>query len=355
MAVTPDGRTLVATTDGFVKVVQNGGIIATPALALSVLSGAGTDRGLMSIAVDPNFSSNGFVYLYYSKADTGGSTFSNRLSRFTMVGNTITPASETLIKAMPAESISASIFHMGGALGFGKDGKIYLGVGDQLLPSGLHISQDLGSAFGKLLRLNLDGTVPVDNPFVSTPGALPEIYAYGFRNPFSLKVDPITGRVLVNDVGEATWEEIDDLVAGANYGWNLAEGISGNPLFTNPLYEYGHNHVQPVCSGAIVGGAYSNSLGTGFAGDSYFFGDFCSGSIGSINLTGVASGTPFASNLGQIVALTAAPGGGMFYLTQSNGGQLVLISEVPEPVCSLAVATAMLLFMVQLKRNRRVG
>src|SRR5439155_13964111 len=100
-------------------------------------------------------------------------------------------------------------------------------------------AQNLSSMYGKILRLNPDGTVPADNPFVWLPGANPYIYAYGFRNPFRMTFTP-DGELLVGDVGEHGWEELDNVTAGGNYGWPLAEGACGICLFANPIYAYPH-------------------------------------------------------------------------------------------------------------------
>ena len=351
MAVTPDGRVLVSNTNGVVQVVQNGVLVATPAITLSVLTGPGTDRGLISIAVDPNFASNGFVYMFYQSLNPGGTTFDSRLSRFTMTGNTIAAGSETVLKDFGPESVSDNIFHMGGGLAFGADGKLYVGIGDQLTPSALNISQNLGSYFGKVLRLNPDGTIPSDNPFVSTPGALGEIYATGFRNPFSLSIQPGTNRVLVNDVGEGTWEEINDLFAGGNYGWNLSEGPDANPNTIDPFYAYAHDFSLPFCHGAIVGGTYSASLASGFSANSYFFADYCAGTIRGIGISSSPVSSPLASNLGRLVATAAAPGGGLYYLSRSNG-VLGVIEPVPEPASLLLVVSSLAYLGFRRKRTR---
>jgi glucose/arabinose dehydrogenase len=352
MAVTPDGRVLITTPSGSLRVVENGSMLAAPAITLNAYSGPGVEHGLMSIAVDPNFAVNNFVYMYYSKLDAGGSTFHYQLSRFTLSSNTIDPASETVIKSLSSAPVATSIFHGGGGLGFGSDGKIYLAVGDHFMPGASNVSQDLSSPFGKVLRFNPDGSTPSDNPFVGTSGALGDIYALGLRNPFTMQINPANGQTIINDVGEYTWEEANLLSAGANYGWNLAEGNSSNPLFSNALYQYAHDASLPVCAGAIVGGAFSESLNSAFADNSYFFGDFCAGWIRSVDVNNPVSAAPLATNLGFLVALAPAPGGGLYYLTQSGGGQLGLIDAVPEP--SYAIFSAVLLGGGLLLRRRPV-
>ncbi len=136
--------------------------------------------------------------------------------------------------------------HQGGAIHFGADRKLYIAIGDQTAGAP---SQRLDTLQGKLLRLNPDGSMPADNPFVATAkGKYRAIWALGLRNPFTFAVQGVTGRIYINDVGETRWEEIDEGVAGANYGWPRAEGPSTDVHFRPPIYSY------PVAS--IAGGAF---------------------------------------------------------------------------------------------------
>src|SRR5262249_30621294 len=140
--------------------------------------------------------------------------------------------------------------HSGGGLAFGPDGKLYVSIGDNSCCNTVDTTnaQSLATIYGKVLRLNPDGTAPADNPFVNTPGADPRIYALGFRNQFRLTFTP-DGQLLVADVGEGTWEEVNNVTAGANYGWPNAEGpcdgigvtnCATPSSFTNPIYAYLH-------------------------------------------------------------------------------------------------------------------
>src|SRR5262249_52114756 len=115
----------------------------------------------------------------------------------------------------------SQLLHVGGGLAFGPDGKLYLGVGDNGNPGGV---QDLGNPHGKILRLNKDGAIPTDNPFYGQTGKLGAIWAYGFRNPWRFQFDSVTGRLYTADVGDFTWEEVNRVVKGGNYGWPLNEG-----------------------------------------------------------------------------------------------------------------------------------
>jgi glucose/arabinose dehydrogenase len=133
-----------------------------------------------------------------------------------------------------------------GALHFGRDGRLYVAIGDQTAGTP---SQRLDTFQGKLLRINPDGTIPGDNPFVDAArGKYRAIWALGLRNPFTFAVQPGTGRIFVNDVGQDAWEEVDEAVAGANYGWPESEGATADPRFRGPIHAY------PAAS--IAGGAF---------------------------------------------------------------------------------------------------
>src|SRR5262249_39689748 len=159
----------------------------------------------------------------------------NRVSRFTLNGDVAVPGSEMVLIDLPDVT---SRIHNGGALKFGADGKLYVAVGNDNVFGN---SQDLTNPFGKMLRINADGSIPTDNPFFNqTTGVNRAIWAYGLRNPYTFDVQPGTGLLYINDVGEASFEEIDQGVAGANYGWPNSEGYTTNPLYTSPVYAYAH-------------------------------------------------------------------------------------------------------------------
>src|SRR5262249_36498820 len=147
------------------------------------------------------------------------------------------PGSETVL--LELDDLSAGN-HNGGAIHFGVDGKLYIGVGENAKGAN---AQTLANLLGKLLRINSDGSIPADNPFyTSASGRNPAIWALGFRNPFTFAVQPGSGRIFINDVGNASWEEIDELVRGANYGWPNCEGACtpGDARFREPVYYYPH-------------------------------------------------------------------------------------------------------------------
>ena len=308
MALAPDGRVFVTQQGGAVRVVKDGALLAAPFLTLTV--NAAGERGLLGIALDPQFVVNGFVYVYYTAT---APTIHNRVSRFTANGDTAVPGSETVLLDLPTLGATN---HNGGAIHFGPDGLLYIAVGENAVGAN---AQSLSSPLGKMLRINRDGTIPGGNPFAGQAGAHQAIWALGLRNPFTLAFEAGTGRMLINDVGQDAWEEINEGIAGANYGWPATEGATTNPQFTSPIYAYPHS-TPGVC--AITGGAFYPLLSPQFpddyAGD-YFFADFCGGWIGHYDSAGGTASLDFATGIGSPVDLTLAPGGGLFYLARGSG------------------------------------
>lgn len=277
IAVAPDGRLLIAEQGGALRIVKNGQLLAAPAARLP--TAAVGERGLIGVALHPDFARNGFVYVHYTAA-TGGAH--NRISRLVVEGDAAGP--ETVLVELPA--LSSATNHNGGALHFGGDGKLYVGVGDNAQSTR---SQDRSHPFGKLLRFNDDGSIPADNPFCGTSGVAGcAVWALGLRNPFSFAVQPGSGRIHVNDVGQSGWEEINLAQAGANHGWPQSEGPHGVAAgHVAPIFAYPHAAASPPGTGpggfftgiAIVGGAFYPADGSGAARfpaayhGSYFFAD----------------------------------------------------------------------------------
>ncbi len=313
MAFAPDGRLFVAQQTGALRIIENGVLLGTPAITLSVNSSG--ERGLLGIAFDPNFTSNQFIYLYY----TLSSAANNRISRFTMSGNTIVAGSESVV--LNLDPLSSATNHNGGTIQFGIDGKMYVGVGENANTAN---SQNLDTYHGKILRINSDGTAPAGNPFPSGTAQRQRVWEYGMRNPYTLSIQPVTGRIFVNDVGQNTWEEVNDCTTGGlNYGWPTAEGMSGNPAFTNPIYTYQHGAgVGFGC--AITGGTFFNPTSTNYPAQytgRYFFLDFCNNWIDQLTLSGsTATRTNFASSIaGSPVGMATGPDGNLYFLSRANG------------------------------------
>ncbi len=309
----PDGRLLVAQQGGTLRVRQSNGAAIGTMLSVSVDSQG--ERGLLGVTPHPNFASNGFIYVYYTT--TSGGTH-NRISRFTVSGNTA--SNEQVLVDLPALSATN---HNGGALHFGNDGKLYVAVGENAVPSR---APDLSSVFGKMLRFNDDGTIPDDNPFCTTPGdQICAIWARGLRNPFTFAVRASDGRIHINDVGQGTWEEINLGVAGANYGWPSTEGPTGASGITAPLFAFDHSGAPDNTAGfftgcAIIGGAFYPDNGpfpAAYRG-SYYFTDLCNPVIGRVDLANGNAAYAFGSVSGSPVGMMVANDGALLVLTQGG-------------------------------------
>jgi glucose/arabinose dehydrogenase len=318
----PDGRLFVAQQNGQLRVLTNANppvLLSTPFVSLTVSSSG--ERGLLGIAFDPNFSSNRFVYVYYTATTPA---IHNRVSRFTASAsdpNVAESGSEVVI--LDLENLSSATNHNGGAIHFGPDGKLYVAVGEN---ANRNNAQTLANRLGKMLRVNADGTIPSDNPFFNqATGNNRAIWALGLRNPFNFSFQPGTGRMFLNDVGENTWEEINDGIAGANYGWPTTEGPTTQSGITAPLFAYQHGSGTTTgCS--ITGSAFYNPSTVQFPSSyvgRYFFADYCSGWIRSFNPSdGTAAG--FATGLSSVVDVKVASDGSLFYLQRggSPAGQV---------------------------------
>ena len=319
MTMLPDGRILIGQQAGTVKVVKNGAVLATNALSITVDASGGdyTERGLIGITSDPNFATNGYVYIFYTTA-VGGTH--NKVSRFTMTGDIINPASETLITDL--DPLSTATNHNGGALHFGLDGKLYIACGENATPSN---AQNLNVTHGKLLRLNSDGTIPSDNPYATDANlSKRKIWQYGLRNPFTFDIQPGTGKLFINDVGQDAWEEINDgTVANKNFGWPNVEGTvttTPNP-YANPVYTYNHG-LSNVNGCAITGGCFFNPTSTNYPSKyigKYFFMDYCGDWMDVMDpVTGLKTERFIASVIGSApVAVDVAADGNLYYLTRN--------------------------------------
>src|SRR5687768_9378677 len=279
MDFAPDGRLFVAEQGGAVHVVRDGQTLPEPFARLDVATGG--ERGLLGVALDPAFATNGYVYVYYTARQP---QTHNRVSRFTAAdadpnpaayspGDLATPGSEFVV--IDLDPLTDATNHNGGAIHFGPDGKLYVATGENSRPD---LSQSLGTTHGKMLRLNPDGSIPPDNPFLDrTTGNNRDIWAYGLRNPFTFAFERGTGRMFINDVGSGFWEEVNEGAAGANYGWPGTEGTTSNPRITSPVFAYPHDSEPGSTAGcAIIAGAFYDppagapaTFPEGYAGD-YF-------------------------------------------------------------------------------------
>jgi len=323
MEIAPDGRLFVCLQGGQLRVIKNVALLPTPFVTISV-DNAG-ERGLLGVAFDPNFASNNFIYLYYTVATTPKH---NRLSRFTANGDVAVAGSELVL--LELDNLSTATNHNGGAIHFGPDGKLYIAVGENANGSN---SQTLTNLLGKILRINANGSVPGDNPFFNTAtGNNRLIWSLGLRNPFTFAFQPGTGRMFINDVGQSTWEEINDGIAGSNYGWPTTEGVTTNPQFRSPLFVYGHG-TSATTGCAIAGGTFYNPTTVNFPASfvgKYFFADLCSGWIRVFDpASGTASG--FATGINQPVDLKVGSDGSLYYLSIGAGSVFRVVATGTSP------------------------
>jgi glucose/arabinose dehydrogenase len=361
LAFTADGRLFVTTKDGKLQLYEDGEAAPSTVLNISGKICANSERGLLGVAVDPEFESNSYVYLYYTHKKHGvcpdhkpqlNTNPVNRVSRFEMIGGVLGPGSEqVLIDNIPSPNGN----HNGGDLHFGKDGYLYASVGDgacdyaqpkKCQPDN-DASRDRHILLGKVLRITRDGGIPPDNPYTGTNSErcnvngrttagknCQETFAMGFRNPFRMAFDPDASgtEFRINDVGGANFEEVDVGKNGGDYGWNCREAFRVNSRtgkcdptpqgLTYPIQHYSHS---TGCS-SITGAAFvPDGLWPG-RDDSYLFGDYACGKIFELTPKsgGGYSSAPFATNLGRGGPVSMAFGpydstGKALYYTTFNG------------------------------------
>ena len=283
------GRLFVVLQTGIIQLAKGSELLQEPFLDIRDrtsrpnLNGALGERGLLGLAFHPRFIENGFFYVNYT--DRNGNTHISRFSVLVDNRDKADPSSELQILSITQPYPN----HNGGALAFGSDGFLYAGLGDGGSagdPQGN--GQSLQTFLGKILRIDVDAVspsaVPVGNPFVNG-GGLPEIWAYGLRNPWRISFDQATGDFYIADVGQNTYEEINYQPAasagGENYGWNFREGMhpyQGEPgegvHLVDPIVEYSH---AEGCS--VTGGVVYRGLNLPDWQGVYLYGDYCSGKI----------------------------------------------------------------------------
>ncbi len=370
-AFAPDGRILILERGSAISNDQNGASVRIfkdgqllPERALTLDVCGDSERGLLGIALDPDFAANGYVYLYYTRQATQGAACAynyhpdltglvgprNRVARFTMTGDTIDAASEvTLIDGI----VTSVGYHNAGDLHFGQDGYLYISTGEGGISS---LSATNDNLNGKILRILpgkgvAGGYSTAGNPFDAAPGArlcgvelvtfgngpCREVYALGLRNPFRFTVRPGTNDLYVGDVGGGLWEEVNEMKSGGgNYGWPEREGNCGNgtlcsppyttpPTYRDPIYAYAHVDAGANVDSAIIGGAfYTGTVGSqpypAQYVNNYFFADFVRGFIRRM-VQNTQDGTwsvpapDFATGGSGIVGVITGLDGDLYYLT----------------------------------------
>ncbi len=282
------GRLFVVEQSGKIRIVKNQQVLTTPFIDLSSFISCCGERGLLSVAFHPDYETNGYFYVDYTRAGDGATV----VARYSVSANpdVANPNSASILLVVPQPYAN----HNGGQLMFGpQDGFLYVGLGDG--GSGgdpQNYAQNIYSLLGKILRLNVNQgspySVPADNPFVGQSG-LDEIWSWGLRNPWRFSFDRLTGDMYIGDVGQNLWEEIDFQAAGTpggvNFGWRCREGAHNYQFdascvsrqLTEPIAEYSHSEGRSVTGGFVYRGVAFPALQ-----GRYFYADYVDGKIWSV-------------------------------------------------------------------------
>ena len=286
---------------------------ATVYLDLSDRAAAGGEGGLLGLAFHPDYAASGRVFVSYTAPASGQGVLVSRVSEFARSASDplrADPASERVVIEVPQPEAN----HNGGTVAFDPDGLLYVSLGDGGGAGDPYANgQDPSTLLGSVLRIAVDGVpagqayaVPPDNPFASG-GGRPEVFAYGFRNPF--KFDVATGALWVGDVGQARWEEIDLVEPGRNYGWNAVEGPEcyrpgcDVSAYAPPVVSYPHTAEG---GSSVTGGVVTEALGRGRT--DYVYGDFASGRLWALPLG--PDGAPAPGAAPEVVLETVPDGRG---------------------------------------------
>lgn len=313
MDVAPDGRVFLAEKNGKVRIIKNGALLQTPFVTIPNVDNW-NERGLLKVLLDPDFKSNGFLYVYYTFKAAGSSVSNNRVSRFTANGDLAVAGSELVL--LDIDPLGSVGYHNGGGLGI-KDGRLFISVGENTVSSN---AQSFTTLKGKILRINTDGSIPADNPFYnSASGKNRAIWALGFRNPFRLAVQPGTGKIFINDVGGGSWEEINEGVAGKNYGWPGIEGVRTTQTmpanYQDPFYAYDHGSGCSITAGAFYNPDTAR-FPASYAGK-YFFGDYCNGWIKTLDPS-TKTVAAFATGINRPLDVAVGNDGTLYFIARGG-------------------------------------
>ena len=337
IALAPDGRVFYAERfTGNIRVIENGTLLAAPFYTFANRS-AEVNRGLLGLALDPHFPASPFVYAYYTIRDSESGPPHNRIVRLLAAENNGT------FDRVLVDEIGSGVYHNGGAIAFGPDGKLYAVTGDAEISRD---AQDVRLAHGKTLRLNPDGSVPDDNPFGGNVSANPYVYTYGHRNSFGIALHPVTGKAYMTENGPECNDEINLLIPGGNYGWGsnaVCASPPDPPLNTN---QDGTNPVMPMWwysspiapTNAIV---YGGSNLAGWQGD-LIFGDFNTGSLRRLDLAAPDYDTVVSESVvirvsEGVLDVEEGPDGAIWFTTQST---IYRLHYVPRPPVALFTVSA---------------
>lgn len=317
----PDGRIFFNEKNtGNVRVIQqNGSLLSTPFATISPIFTDG-ESGLLGIALDPSFTTNGYLYFYHTYRDSQSYTHGH-IVRYTAAGNIGT--SPTNIFDVVSGAPNTPPYHNGGYIKFGPDGKLYAQVGEFHEGSP---AQDPSSTTGKMLRMNSDGSVPSDNPF---PGSL--VYALGIRNAFGFDFDASNDRLIATEAGPSSDDEINIIVKGGNYGWPTCLGVCHNPSFIDPIVNF-----NPVVTPTGIATVAPNV---------YYFGEWNTGNTGNLerlelSMNGsVVSMSQVYMQSGGIIGVEKGPNGKL-YFTSPNG---IYTYDIQSPVSPMPNSLSIIL------------
>lgn len=288
------------------------------------------EMGLLGLAIDPDFNNNGYIYVYYSANGTvADSKYEGRLSRFRSDDGGLTASADTEEVLIRIDH-SVKGEHWGGGLAFDENMNLYFSVGDAADSAQV---QSLDSYLGKILRIDVRSQspygIPVDNPFVDS--SYPEIYALGFRNPWRISYDSSSRRLIAGDVGQADWEEINNVTAAGNYGWPLwegarctvADGCSSDVNVTMPSHSYAHENG----SAAVIGGfIYRGQLLQEYYGK-YFYGDAVSGNIYAVDLNDPDSERELVANTDSVFSFAVGHDNELYVLGRNSIKKMVRLDK----------------------------
>jgi glucose/arabinose dehydrogenase len=331
------GRLFIVEQGGLVKIIKHGATLTAPFLDVSSrLKSSSGEQGLLGIAFPPGFgSAKPYVYTDYTGTAGIGDTV---IARYTITANpdAADPASEQVLLTV----VQPFVNHNGGQLVFGPDGYLYIGFGDG--GSGgdpFQNAQNPLVLLGKILRIDVSSgtgtySIPSSNPFVGNPAYRQEIWALGLRNPWRFSFDRQTGDLFIADVGQDTYEEVNFQAAanagGANYGWNIMEGLhcyTASPCDQNslklPIIEYDHSHGD--CS--IIGGYIYRGSRYPALGGVYLYGDYCSGRIWGVKLTGTAVENRLLLDSGMFLSTFGEDEDGNIYVADYGSGKIYEITS----------------------------
>ncbi len=337
----PD-RLFVTQKSGDIVIIEPGSTTANPTPFISLAVNDFSEMGALSMDFHPDFPTDPRVYIHYSP----NGALRSRISEFTLDANNpdlLDPGSERILYEKPQSQAN----HNGGQVTFGPDGYLYFSIGDggeQGDPT--NDAQNLGTHYGKIMRVDItpsgneEITIPADNPFVGTQGALPEIWAYGFRNPWRFSFDSATGWMYAGDVGQDDWEEVDVVEGGGNYGWRPMEGthcfnpMNGCDTSAGPNVENSQGYIMPIHDyggqfRSISGGFVYHSCEVPAWDGQYFFADYVLDSLWALTWDGTN-----VDFLGQVaspqnVGTLGGNAWGDVYVAETN-----LSNQPPHPATS---------------------